>query len=370
MCGDVVREGSIYFCQSPLPLQLNCLLQTLNMIHVWLTLLFPFLFFGLVKAIPTRPFSVRTIYEFPNETWIENIGVRSNGNLLLNVLSTPHMYELNPFNPVPGSAQLLHTFPFVTGLAGIAEIQPDVFAVVAGNFSLETFSSTPGSWSVWKVDLNHQDNDNLPAVSKIADVTQASFLNGMTLLAPGSPYLLIADSVLGVVWRLNFLTSEYEVILESPLMQPPPGPIVLGINGIHVFDSSVYFTNSFQGLFARVPVNLFGPDAGSATGDFEVVANNGVSDDFAFDKAGNAYITQDPGDALQLVTQEGKVTVLVGNVNSTIVEGDTSDAFGRTAFDENILYVVTNGGIAGAVPGTKITGGKVIAVDVQALLSN
>ncbi|KAE9366931.1 hypothetical protein N431DRAFT_548625 [Stipitochalara longipes BDJ] len=340
------------------------------MFQLWQTLLLPSFLFTVANAVPaTLPSpAIRTIYEFPNETWVENIAVRSNGNLLLNLLSTPTLYELNPFNPAPGSAKLLHTFPFATGLAGIAEIEPDVFAVVAGNWSLKTFTTTPGSWSVWKVDLN-QGWNNLPTVSKIADVTKASFLNGMTLLAPGSPYLLISDSVLGVVWRLNFLTSEYEVILESPLMQPAAGPILLGINGIHVFNSSVYFTNSFKGLFARVPIKLDGPDAGSATGEYEVVANNGVGDDFIFDKVGNAYITQDPSDALQLVSQEGNVTVLAGNTNSTLLEGDTADAFGRTNWDENILYVVTNGGIAGTVPGTQIVGGKVIAVDVRELLS-
>lgn len=345
---------------------------TLNMVHFWHIVLIPCFIFSTVNSIPTGHPSnsaIRTIYEFPNETWIENIAVRSNGNLLLNLLSTPSLYELNPLHPDPGSAKLLHTFPLTTGLAGIAEIQPDVFAVLAGNWSLETFSTTPGSWSVWKVDFRHSTK-NYPSVTKIVDLTKASFPNGMTILAPGSQYLLIADSVLGVVWRLNYLTSRYETILESPLMQPPPGPIVLGINGIHVFNSFAYFTNSFQGLFARVPVSLYGRDAGSATGIYEVISNNGPGDDFAFDKDGNAYITQDPGDALQLVTQAGKLTVLAGNVNSTIVEGDTAAAFGRTKRDENLLYVVTNGGIAGAVPGTQITGGKVIAVDVQALLSN
>jgi len=339
------------------------------MVKLWQTLLFPSLLFTFINAAPVTPpsyLAIRTIYEFPNETWVENIAVRSNGNLLLNLLSTPTLYELNPFNPAPGSAELLHTFPFATGLAGIAEIEPDVFAILAGNWSLETFSTTPGSWSVWKADFRHGD---IPAISKIADVTKASFLNGMTLLAPGSPFLLIADSVLGVVWRLNYLTSEYEIILQSPLMQPIDEAPILGINGIHVFNSSVYFTNSFKGLFAKVPVTLEGPNAGSATGEYEVVAKNGVGDDFIFDKEGNAYITQDPSDALQLVNQEGQVTVLAGNTNSTLLEGDTADAFGRTKSDENILYVVTNGGIAKPVPGTQIVGGKVIAVDVKALFS-
>jgi hypothetical protein len=70
------------------------------------------------------------------------------------------------------------------------------------------------------------------------------------------------------------------------------------------------------------------------------------------------------------VTPKGVVTVLAGNVNSTILEGDTAASFGRTKWDENVLYVVTNGGIAGAVQGTQITGGKVLAVDVKALLSS
>jgi hypothetical protein len=348
--------------------------QYLKMGHLWQIILLPaLLLFNIVSPTPHPRSSnteIRTIYEFPNETWIENIAVRSNGNLLLNILSTPSLYELNPLHPTPGSAQLLYTFPFATGLAGIAEIQKDVFAVVAGNWSITTFDTTPGSWSVWKVDFIHSDKKGIPAVAKIADLPKASFLNGMTLLAPGSPYLLIADSVLGVIWRLNYLTSQYEIILKSPLMQPVPGPIDIGINGIHVLGSFVYFTNSFQALFARVPVKLYGPDAGSTTGDYQIIVNNIFGDDFAFDKEGNAYITQDPSDALQLVTKEGEVHVLAGNVNSTIVEGDTADAFGRTPWDENILYVVTNGGIAGLVPGTEIVGGKVLAVDVGALLAS
>jgi len=148
-----------------------------------------------------------------------------------------------------------------------------------------------------------------------------------------------------------------------------PGPIALGINGIHVFDSFVCFTNSFQGLFARVPVNIYRPNDDSAAGNYDFITNNGASDDFAFGKEGNAYITQDLNDVLQLVTKQGDVHVLGGNANSTIVEGDIADAFGRTPWDGNILYVVTNRGIAGLVPGTEIVGGKVIAVDVGALLA-
>jgi hypothetical protein len=49
---------------------------------------------------------------------------------------------------------------------------------------------------------------------------------------------------------------------------------------------------------------------------------------------------------LQLVNQKGEVSLLARKVTSTIVEGDTADVFGRTKWDEDILYVVINGGIA------------------------
>ena len=81
-----------------------------------------------------------------------------------------------------------------------------------------------------------------------------------------------------------------------------------------------------------------------------------MGDDFAFDVEGYAYIAQDPSNALEQVTPEGKVTVLAGNVNSTIVEGGTAVAFGRTWRDFGTLYLTTNGGITGKLPGTSIVG--------------
>lgn len=327
-----------------------------------------------ISALPHPPAPstgpTRTIYQFPNETWVENIAVRSSGQLLVTLITTPDIYQVDPFSPSP-SATLVHSFPDSISILGIAEIQPDVFAVVVGNWSTTTFSTTNGSYSVWKVDLRRFKTDSSglatskPTVSKITDISEASFLNGMTLLEPSSPYLLISDSSLGVVWRLNYQTGKYKIVLDNALFKPVPGDIALGINGVHTRNKYLYFTNSFQGLFGRVAIS----SSGTATGPYEVIAYNGVGDDFAFDGEGNAYVAQDPGDALEQITPDGKVTVLAGNTNSTILEGDTSAAFGRTWRDETILYVTTDGGIAGLVAGTSVVGGKVLAVDVGALLA-
>jgi len=311
---------------------------------------------------------VQTLWEFPNGTWVENLAVRSSGELLVTTLSAPQIYQVNPHQPQ--TPALVHTFPNATGALGIIEIETDVFAVVVGNWTIATFLTVSGTYSVWKVDMrvfrSGPDGHIIsPAVvSKITSIPEADFLNGMTLIAPGSREALIADSVLGVVWRLNLDTAEYAIVLDSPLMKVVPGQIQLGINAVHTRDGYLYFTNTFQGLFVRVAID----EHGNATGPYVVVADNGVGDDFTFDALGNAYVTQDPGDAIERITPAGNVTVIVGSVNSTIVEGDTAAQFGRLPYDKSILYVTTNGGIAGRVPGTNEVGGKVLAIDIPALL--
>ena len=315
---------------------------------------------SLPQPLLSRDGLIRQVWEFPNETWVENIAVRSNGQLLVTILSSPELYQVNPF--IPEKPVLINQFPNASGLLGIAEIEQDIFAVVAGNWSTVTFETTNGSYSIWRVDLTRVP----PISTKITDIPEASFLNGMTLVERGSNFLLISDSELGVVFRLDFLTGQYGIVLDNALMKRVPNQIPLGINGIHTRGGFLYFTNTFQGLFARVSIH----SDGTASGPYELIAYTGAADDFTFDKSGNAYITQDPGDALERVTPSGEVNVLVGSVNSTIVEGDTAAQFGRTPFDKSTLYITTNGGIAGHVAGTDIVGGKVLAVNIPALLKN
>jgi hypothetical protein len=93
------------------------------------------------RASSTKPV-LRTVTQFPNLTWVENLAVRSNGQVLVTLLTTPELVLVDPFND--GKQVVVHQFPNVVGLTGIAEIAEDVFAVASGNFSVKTFSSTPG----------------------------------------------------------------------------------------------------------------------------------------------------------------------------------------------------------------------------------
>lgn len=93
------------------------------------------------------PLPVHVVHEFPKGTWIENIALRANDQILINIATTPDLYQVDPlshYEPI-----LIHSFPGYTSLLGIAEVDPDVFYVIAGNFSLKTFQPTPASNSVF-----------------------------------------------------------------------------------------------------------------------------------------------------------------------------------------------------------------------------
>jgi hypothetical protein len=122
------------------------------------------LFFIGTAALPhytrgdtNQPLTVRNITQFPNTTFVENLAIRSNGQALVTLLSTPEIFLVDPEKG--GDPQLVHKFAGVTGLSGISEIEDDVFAVVAGNLSLATFQGTQGMYQV--IILHHLLHPNM-----------------------------------------------------------------------------------------------------------------------------------------------------------------------------------------------------------------
>lgn len=91
--------------------------------------------------------TLKDIATFPNGTWIENSYVRSNGQILVSLLTSPDIYEVDPTGKV--APKLVLSIPGYLGLLGFAELQEDVFAVIAGNFSLATFETTIGKLKIY-----------------------------------------------------------------------------------------------------------------------------------------------------------------------------------------------------------------------------
>ncbi|KAK0721120.1 hypothetical protein B0H67DRAFT_484028 [Lasiosphaeris hirsuta] len=304
----------------------------------------------------TRP-SIRQLCQFSNPTWIENIAVRSNGQLLVTLFSSPELYQIDPFDPNP-TPELVARFPNALGILGITELEEDVFAITKGNFSSETGNVAPASFSVWKADLR----GGTPALSRIADVPAATILNGVSTVKQGSKFVILADSMAGVLWRVNLETAEYDIILNSTATQPTtPFPVGWGANGVHARDGNLFFTNSDRGLYrARIH------DDGTLGGRVEVVANLTGADDFTFDARGQVYLSRGRDDVIGKVTSGGElVTLDTANADAPVLlEGNTAVAFGRTTCDRRTLYVATNGGWSGLVPGTAQVGGRVLAIDL------
>lgn len=309
--------------------------------------------------------------------------MRSNGNLLVTLIQSPEVWEINP-NAEPAYAHMVFRFPDAISALGIAEIESDVFAVNVGNWSDLTLSPQVGSWSIWSLNLRSRSNEATRyttdhqhdvTAKKIGDISEAVFLNGLAVL-PRSPNLLMtADSVAGVIYRFNWRTGEYSTAIDNAALKPNHSdPIKLGVNGIHVAASApdvLYATNSLKRpTFFRIPISPFD---GSQVGGTEIILENppfrenegAAADDFALDNNGYAWITSDPSNTLYRVSlTTGSVDIIAGGASSSIVAGLTSCMFGITETDKihRRLFIVTNGGLA-YPPRSGIVGGKVLALD-------
>ncbi|KNG52821.1 six-bladed beta-propeller -like protein [Stemphylium lycopersici] len=286
------------------------------------------------------PNSTHTIFQFSNGTWVENIVVRSNGNLLVTLVDRPEIYHVDPFHNTATLVTNLEDEANALSLLGVTELAPDVFVFVAGNYSISRAVSDPASYSVWQLDFNQ--GGGCGKISEIKKLPEAAFLNGMTALNRREGTVLISDSLQGLVWRLNIWTGEYEVVLEDATMKPSRHvPLTLGINGIRIFESYAYYVNTIKGLFCRVAIDM---STGKAAGPYEIIAADVLGDDFAIASNGVAFVTKNSQSSLERVSVDGSRELIVGGPDSSLIAGATSAAFGRTWMDRGIVYVTTAGG--------------------------
>lgn len=303
------------------------------------------------------PLPTRVLHQFPKPSWIENLAVRSNGQLLVTLMSVPELWLVDPKS---SEAKLVHKFDEVLGLAGIIEGKEDIFYVGGGNIDLQTYANEAGSFRVWEVDLNAFDKDSKAGIKQVAHLAGTGLPNGFETLSREDGTFLVADSELGAVWKVNVNdgTSENVIDVEEMKFAPPPA-LSLGINGIKIRDGYLYWSNTSKNTICRVKID----ENGKAVGDVEVVVEHLNVDDFVFDKAGNGYFATNVWNSVVVVKPNEKEYVTVaGKQNEFTVAGSTAVQFGRGKEDGHILYVTTAGAMAYPIGG-EIEGGKVVAVD-------
>lgn len=305
------------------------------------------------------------VHQFPSPSWVENIRVRQNGQLLVTMVLSPDVYLIDPVvsssNPaLNATAKLLHSFPSEAGLLGITEVQPDQFYVVVGNFSLTDLTAGIGTFSVWSLDLQKYDSilNTGAAVKEIAPFTKAGILNGMDTLDSSKNLVVVADSLFGEVWLLDGKTGNTSILLKEPEFAPLANSSTIGVNGLKVLQKGdtayIYFSTQGTALFGRILVSL---STLQKTGPVEILQNGTVVDDFVLDEEkGVAYLAATELNALlSIPLTGGEVTTISGGVNETLLATPTSAVFGRGALEKDLVYVTTE---------SLTVGGKVVAVDI------
>ncbi|TGO65727.1 hypothetical protein BCON_0001g00410 [Botryotinia convoluta] len=317
------------------------------------------------KLTPSLPLTVSVVKTFDFPSWCENFAIRSNGNLLVSRLDTPEVLLVSPTNAFePITVTTFNTTTY-KGALGISETTKDVFYVITSAQVDDSFVKTSGVNSIWKINMNTfaQRNGTItsPAtVTKIVDIPGADFLNGMATLDDEN--VLVGDIYNGWVYKVCVTTGAYSIIVNDSKMKFPAGASTnLGVNGIKISNSYLYWTNTAVGTLNKIKIASDGTPIGSSS---VVVSNVPKADDFIFKSDGTIWVAQNQMDELSYVPVGATQATLVAGSNiSTTLAGVTSGHFGRTAKDANILYMATSGGLALPINGTVTVAGSIVKID-------
>lgn len=286
------------------------------------------------SSASAEPF-IREVASFDTGAWIENIAVRSNGQLLVTRIDVPEVWAIDPLG---GYKNRVAHFPGYASALGISELTHDVFAVIAGNFSYAT-GTTPGSYAIWTLDFRRTPR---VAARKAADVPAAEMLNGLTTLDVRT--VLAADPPAGAVRRVDLVSGTSTVALSgvefsSPPDSPSPPAFRFGVNGVLVHGRALYFTNTGTSQLARVPIDA----SGAATGSVEALAGVVAPDDLTITHNGTVLVISSLGSTLDAVARDGTITHVVGTANSTLFILPTAVKLGRGLRDRQTAYVTNVG---------------------------
>jgi len=199
--------------------------------------------------------SVTRIFSY-NGGGFENLALRSNGQILATIaFPAPLLFYIDPLQIRPGI--VLHNFTSLRNTVGITELAPDMFYIHG--------QGNDGVFVVYSVDMRDfgvwpNGTVSIPAeIKRIGSVPSALLLNGMTRLRRNDNFVLIADSLLGGVWRFYVATGRSDLVIQDPSMAGPANKTefaAFGINGIRTQNSTLFYCNSGPQSFYKMPVSL------------------------------------------------------------------------------------------------------------------
>lgn len=304
----------------------------------------------------------RLLHHWPNGTWVENIAVRPNGNLLLTT-STPNgtvWHVKEPWTDEP-EVELLYNFDeWVDRLIGIGESTPDKYVVVGSRFYSPGPISSQVARTFCAMELSFEDDSDTPTARLIAWFPEATLLQSVTALPWDRSTVLISDQYLlnprydlvdltpspGQVWRLDTKTGEHEIVMTNytEMNTTYANSLDVGINGIKIHGDKLYWVNTDTGGVYSMQIDKKGYPVPPADPDTLVITGT-LFDDLAFGPGDSDTIWASALNAVFAIsTQNGSVAIVdgVGTSDNLTFPGPTATGFGRTENDSNILYVTGN----------------------------
>ncbi|KAI0007774.1 hypothetical protein F4779DRAFT_590540 [Xylariaceae sp. FL0662B] len=294
-------------------------------------------------------------------TFLENIAIRENGDLLVTMFwPSANIYLVEgPYSNAP-KLSILHTIDNANGLNGIAKTGLDTFVVSAARFQ-DLGTPEPNSTALWEI------SGQGPSARKIVDIPEAGLLNGMAAIPNIAPAVLSGDGTAGVIYRVDVTSGQHEVVLDVPELKTVSGHTPnIGVNGVKVHDNYLYWSNTDLVAIYRVPIDSNGyPVSGAGVEKVAALEGAAAVDDFTFDEQGNIWAATDSDNTVVTIFTNGTQVVTVGSPTELTIASDTAVEFGQTPQDSHILYITTAGGIVNPVNGTLTEPAKIVAADAR-----
>ncbi len=266
--------------------------------------------------VPSAPVKAEVLREWPVGTFVENLAVLTDDSIALAV-HTSNAVE------VVHNGSLLRSINLPVPTTGLVARQNGGFYIAGGEPG-----KSPGR--VWQVEPDGR-------AELVVEVADALFLNGLTPLT--EDILLAAESLLGRIYKFDLRSKKSEVWFEDQaLSKITTFPFLPGANGIKVYDSYVYVTNTDRATVIRIKV-----EADGTAGAWQLVAESLRGDDFAFDEEGSIYFATHIENSIVRLSANGDRIAVAGSKEG--MAGSTSVAFGRDIKDRTHAYVTTTGGL-------------------------
>ncbi|KAI8933006.1 hypothetical protein NX059_009655 [Plenodomus lindquistii] len=310
-----------------------------------------------------HPLPIRDLYQWPLLTWIQGMAISANGNIHMNTVSPDASIWLatgtNTHAPI---VSRVHKFENLNAVTGIVETQAGIYTFRGGN-ETSIGKAVMDTFRVWELDTRQGAK---PIITERVHVPGVGLLAALIPVSNTSNTILVSDSTLGQIYRINLATGEHKTILKDATMDLPAwSPVPFGIGGMQLHKGYLYFVNCFRALLYRVKFTDDGYPVPGAKIELVLELQAIFLDGFVIDPEDTIWAATDADNRLLAVTPDGSITVVSGALDELTVAGVVTGVFGTLAGDEKTFYCVTNGGMNVPINGTMIEGGKLAAVNTS-----